>query len=444
MAGQKKEFFLPQIPVCLILVLSYSFFTEALYGSDSDVLQLTPDDFSEVTQGDSVVLVEFFAPWCGHCKSLAPAWEKAATALKGIVTVASVDCDAHQSLAQENGIQGFPTIQAYVPGKKSPVKFEGQRDVKGIVDFGLQQLKALVNARLGGKGGGSGGKSEGSASVELTDANFEEKVLESTDLWLVEFFAPWCGHCKNLAPEWKRAAKNLKGKVNLGQVDCTVHTTICSRFEVQGYPTIKIFGADKDKPTPYEGQRTAGAIESFALELLQANVPPPEVYEITGQGVFDERCGSAPICYVAILPDILDTGAEGRNKYIDMLRTVGDKFKKNRYSYVWAPAGAQPDLEKAVGIGGYGYPALVALNAKKGYFSPFKSSFQLEHLSDFIRSIGVAGGRGSGPLLSELKLVNSEPWDGLDGELPLEEEFDLNALMADDEVVADNTGKEEL
>lgn len=50
------------------------------------------------------------------------------------------------------------------------------------------------------------------------------------------------------------------------------------------------------------------------------------------------------------------------------------------YSYVWAAAGKQPDLEKRVGVGGYGYPALVALNVKKGAFAPLKSAFELDHI----------------------------------------------------------------
>lgn len=55
-----------------------------------------------------------------------------------------------------------------------------------------------------------------------------------------------------------------------------------SKYKVEGFPTILVFGADKESPFPYHGARVASAIESFALEQLEANSAPPEVSELTG------------------------------------------------------------------------------------------------------------------------------------------------------------------
>ncbi|GMY09787.1 protein disulfide isomerase-like 2-3 [Fagus crenata] len=415
--------------LCIFFAFNLS---EALYGPSSPVLQLNPSNFkSKVLNSNGVVLVEFFAPWCGHCKALTPIWEKAATILKGVATVAALDADAHQSLAQEYGIRGFPTIKVFAPGKP-PVDYQGAREAKPIAEFALKQIKALLKERLDGKAtGGSNEKSEPSASVELNSRNFDELVLKSKELWVVEFFAPWCGHCKNLAPEWKKAANNLKGKVKLGHVDCDAEQSLRNKFNVQGFPTILVFGADKDSPIPYEGARTASAIESFALEQLETNVAPPEVTELTGQDAMEEKCGSAAICFVAFLPDILDSKAEGRNKYIQQLLSVAEKFKRSPYSYVWAAAGKQPDLETHVGVGGYGYPALVALNVKKGVYAPLKSAFELDHIIAFVREAGL-GGKGNLPLDGTPVIVNTEPWDGKDGEIIEEDEFSLEELMGED------------
>ncbi|KAK1353648.1 hypothetical protein POM88_052013 [Heracleum sosnowskyi] len=410
--------------------------TNALYGSSSPVLQLSPNNFkSKVLNSNGVVLVEFFAPWCGHCKALTPIWEKAATVLKGVATVAALDADAHKSLAQEYGIQGFPTIKVFLPGKP-PVDYQGARDAKSIANFASKQVKILLKERLDGKETGksrdkSSEKSAPSASVELNSINFDKLVLKSKDLWVVEFFAPWCGHCKKLAPEWKKASNNLKGKVKLGHVDCEADKSLMSRFNVEGFPTILVFGADKERPSRYEGARSASAIESFALEQLEINMLPPEVTELTSQDVMEEKCGSAAISFVAFLPDILDSKAEGRNKYLELLLSVAEKFKTKPYSYVWAAAGKQPELEKQVGVGGYGYPALVALNLKKGAYAPLRSAFEREQIIDFIREAGL-GGKGNLALVTTPEIVKTEPWDGKDGQFLEEDEFSLEELMGED------------
>ncbi|KAK9155504.1 hypothetical protein Sjap_002984 [Stephania japonica] len=416
-----------------VCVLSLSARVSALYEPSSPVLQLSPSNFkSKVLNSNGVVLVEFFAPWCGHCQALTPVWEKAATVLKGVATIAALDADAHKSLAQEYGIRGFPTIKVFAPGKP-PVDYQGAREVKPIAEFALQQVKALLKDRLNGKTtGGSTQKNEPSASVELNSKNFDELVIKSKDLWIVEFFAPWCGHCKKLAPEWKKAAKNLQGKVKLGHVDCDAEKSLMSRFNVQGFPTILVFGADKDSPTPYEGVRAASAIESFAIEQLESNISPPEVIELTSPEVMEEKCGSAAICFVAFLPDILDSGAEGRNKYLELLLSVAE-------NYAWTASGKQPDLEKKVGVGGYGYPALVALNVKKGAYAPLKSAFELEHVIEFVKEAG-RGGKGNLPLESVPVIVQTEPWDGKDGQILEEDEFSLEELMGGD----DTASKDEL
>ncbi|KAM7503692.1 hypothetical protein LguiB_002596 [Lonicera macranthoides] len=294
------------------------------------------------------------------------------------------------------------------------------------------KIKALLKERLSGKAtGGSSEKSEPSASVELNSRNFDGLVLKSKELWIVEFFAPWCGHCKKLAPEWKKAASNLKGKVKLGHVDCDADKSLMSRFNVQGFPTIMVFGADKDSPFPYEGARSASAIESFALDQLETNVAPPEVTELTSPDVMEEKCGSAAICFVAFLPDILDSKAEGRNKYLELLLSVAEKFKKSPYSYVWAAAGNQPELEKHVGVGGYGYPALVALNVKKGVYAPLRSAFERDQIIEFVREAGH-GGKGNLQLDGVPVIVKTEAWDGKDGQIIEEDEFSLDELMGEE------------
>lgn len=425
---------------------------QGFYSASDDVVELNPSNFNrEVIQSDSLWLIEFYAPWCGHCQSLTPEWKKAASALKGVVKVGAVDADQHKSLGGQYGVRGFPTIKIFGANKNKPEDYQGGRTGQNIVDGALTALRSLVKDRMSGRSGGSdynrqsGGGGGGGGSqkdvVELTDDNFDSLVLGSGDVWLVEFFAPWCGHCKSLEPEWAAAASAVKeqskGRIHLGAVDATVHQGLASRYGIRGFPTIKVFRKGEE-PEDYQGGRTRGDIIARAMDLFSDNAPPPELLEILSEEVMKKTCDDYQLCVIAVLPHILDTGAAGRNGYLEVMMKMAEKYKKKMWGWLWTEAGAQMELEAALGIGGFGYPAMAAINARKMKFALLKGSFSETGIHEFLRDLSV--GRGStatvgGGALPKIHAV--EPWDGQDGQLPEEEDFDLSDVELDEDYEKD-------
>ncbi|CAG9311311.1 unnamed protein product [Blepharisma stoltei] len=105
---------------------------------------------------------------------------------------------------------------------------------------------------------------EGSGVLVLTDATVDKAIADNQNI-LVEFYAPWCGHCKRLAPEYDRAATLLKergSKVAIAKVDATVEQQAASSRQIRGYPTL-IFYQNGRELEKYEGARTAEAIADY-------------------------------------------------------------------------------------------------------------------------------------------------------------------------------------
>ncbi|XP_040209839.1 protein disulfide-isomerase TMX3 isoform X1 [Rana temporaria] len=120
-----------------------------------------------------------------------------------------------------------------------------------------------------------------SAFVEDLDETFKE--TRQDDIWLVDFYAPWCGHCKKLEPVWNEVGVEMRSSgspVRVGKMDATVHSSIASEFGVRGFPTIKLLKGDM--AYNYRGQRTKEDIVEFANR-----VAGPLIRQLPSQQMFD-------------------------------------------------------------------------------------------------------------------------------------------------------------
>lgn len=160
-------------------------------GSASSVIDLIPSNFDDIVlRSGKPALVEFFAPWCGHCKNLAPVYEELATnfeSAKDKVTIAKVDADENKELGRRFGVQGFPTIKWFDGKSETPEDYSGGRDIESLSDF--IQGKVGIKARAK--------KAAPSAVEMLTDSTFKTQIGSDKDV-LVAFTAPWCGRMTSL------------------------------------------------------------------------------------------------------------------------------------------------------------------------------------------------------------------------------------------------------
>ena len=123
----------------------------SFYGADSAVDQLDMEQLAAITETSTMYFVEFYAPWCAHCKALAPEFEKAAEKLADYrIKFGAVDCDEHKEAQAAHGVQGFPTIHVYTeppsinPYTKKPYRphlnYQGARTFKAIKTFAAEHM----------------------------------------------------------------------------------------------------------------------------------------------------------------------------------------------------------------------------------------------------------------------------------------------------------------
>lgn len=296
-----------------------------------------------------------------------PDMEKLATDYKSSrsVGVFVVDCTAGgQGLCGKYGVQGYPTIKIFKfkEGSKQPTDYNGARDYNGI--------KKFIDANLAGP--------ECSLEDKEGCTPAERKILEESEVMSVADRRAKLTEMEEQVKEKKKQAKELEKEVK-------------------------------------EAGKT--------LELVKLGGQKPDrVMQLVNDAEFRENCEHRT-CVLAFLPHILDGGAAARTEFLKAVEGVFKKAKGDGHpvGFMWLQGGDQFDMEEKMALS-FGFPAVVAVNVKKERYGVHRGKFDKDSLSQFLSQMMI--GRVPLQVLPKgLKWAKSDPWDGKDGELPVEEDL---------------------
>ncbi|GMJ08949.1 PROTEIN DISULFIDE ISOMERASE 2, ARABIDOPSIS THALIANA PROTEIN DISULFIDE ISOMERASE 2, PDI-like 1-4 [Hibiscus trionum] len=207
---------------------------------DKNVVVLKQGNFTDFIENNKFVMVEFYAPWCGHCQALAPEYAAAATELKGEeVVLAKVDATEENELAQEYDVQGFPTVYFFVDGEHKP--YPGARNKEAIVTW----IKKKI----------------GPGVYNVTTIEEAERILTSESKVALGYLNSLVG------PESEEfaAASRLQDDVSFYQ---TVNPDVAKLFHLDPQvkrPALVLIKKEAEKISHFDGQFVKTAISEFVF-----------------------------------------------------------------------------------------------------------------------------------------------------------------------------------
>ncbi|KAI9196083.1 hypothetical protein LWI28_020937 [Acer negundo] len=209
---------------------------------EKDVVVLKERNFSDIIEKNKFVMVEFYAPWCGHCQALAPEYAAAATELKSAnedVVLAKIDATEESELAQEYDVQGFPTVLFFVDGVHKP--YPGARNKDAIVTW----IK----------------KKTGPGVYNITTLEEAERILTSENKIVLGYLNSLVGS----ESEVFAAASRLEDGVNFYQ---TVNPDVAKLFHLDPKvkrPALVMVKKEAEKISYFDGQYEKSAIADFVF-----------------------------------------------------------------------------------------------------------------------------------------------------------------------------------
>jgi protein disulfide-isomerase A1 len=200
---------------------------------DPDVLVLTDDTFADAIANNDNIMVEFYAPWCGHCKKLVPEYAQVATELKGTVPVAKVDCTTEKETCNGNGVKGFPTLKLFQKGK--------------ALDYQQERTAPAMTAWLR--------KQTGPAATTL--------VAKNIDLFLSMDTVSVIGYFESATSDKAQIFTELANELRTEhQFGITTDAAVKAKYSATGEGVI-VVAKFNDAPVAYSGEFTVEELSKF-------------------------------------------------------------------------------------------------------------------------------------------------------------------------------------
>uniref|UniRef100_A0A2I2ZU34 DnaJ homolog subfamily C member 10 n=1 Tax=Gorilla gorilla gorilla TaxID=9595 RepID=A0A2I2ZU34_GORGO len=232
---------------------------------NSHVTTLGPQNFP--ANDKEPWLVDFFAPWCPPCRALLPELRRASNLLYGQLKFGTLDCTVHEGLCNMYNIQAYPTTVVF--NQSNIHEYEGHHSAEQILEF----IEDLMYPSV----------------VSLTPTTFNELITQRkhNEVWMVDFYSPWCHPCQVLMPEWKRMARTLTGLINVGSIDCQQYHSFCAQENVQRYPEIRFFPPKSNKAYQYHSYNGWNR-DAYSLRIWGLGFLPQVSTDLTPQ-TFSEK-----------------------------------------------------------------------------------------------------------------------------------------------------------
>ncbi|KAG1907137.1 thioredoxin-like protein [Suillus fuscotomentosus] len=307
----------------------------------SDVLVLTKDTFTSAVNSEPLILVEFYAPWCGHCKALAPHYEEAATTLKGKdIKLAKVDCVDQADLCQSHGVQGYPTLKVFRNGE--PTEYSGPRKADGIISYMLKQNLPAVS--------------------DVTASNLAE--FQNADKLVVLAYVS--STTKAPAPEFSATAEKLRDEYLFGI------TSDAAAIAAAGVtpPAIVVYRNFDERITEYP--HPPSAVTTAELEAWIQQLAIPILGEVNGETYAMYAGSGKPIGYL-----FLDPTDEKKDETLAVLKPVAAKYR-GKIHFVWIDATKFGDHAKALNLAEPKWPSFVIQNLEDQLKYPYDQSKPIE------------------------------------------------------------------